>query len=210
MFAFEGSPVPVRDDLAVAYRDIWSHFSAPGPTLTGAERVQLASCVRAVHAGDTPPWIDMPESVLALATTLYVAPRLVGISNVSDAASDAGYPVVVEVIAIVSMLAAVDGTHRALGATLETLPVPGPGEPTRVIADGLKQRGTNIPMTPGSILSALDLLPDVGRAYRASFGTQYMTDQEMALPDFERTPGLNRAQMELVASRTSLLNECFY
>jgi len=65
-------------------------------------------------------------------------------------------------------------------------------------------------MTPGSILSALDLLPDVGRAYRASFGPQYMTEKDMERPDFERSPGLNRAQMELVASRTSLLNECFY
>lgn len=210
MFAFEGSPVPVRDDLTAAYRGLWGHFAAPGPTLTGPERVRFASYVRAVHTGDTPAWIDMPESVLALATMLYTEPRLVGRSTVSAAARDAGYPVVVEVIALVSMLAAVDGAHRALGARLEPLPVPEPGEPTKVIADGLKQRGTNIPMAPGSILSALDLLPDVGRAFRTSSGPQYMTEQDMALPRFERTPGLNRAQIEIVASRTSLLNECFY
>ncbi|VAW06627.1 hypothetical protein MNBD_ACTINO01-965, partial [hydrothermal vent metagenome] len=33
---------------------------------------------------------------------------------------------------------------------------------------------------------------------------------EMGSPTFSRTPGLNRAQMEVVSSRTSLLNECFY
>jgi hypothetical protein len=56
----------------------------------------------------------------------------------------------------------------------------------------------------------LNLLPDEGAAFQALFGPQYMTDMEMVLDDFRREPGLNRAQMELVSSRTSIHNECFY
>jgi hypothetical protein len=117
---------------------------------------------------------------------------------------------VVEVISIVSMLSAVDGAHSALGADLEPLPAPLEGEPTREIAEGLRQRHTHVPMPAGAIPVALDLLPHVGQVFRNSFGPQYMTGPEMALDDFHRTPGLNRAQMEIVSSRTSLLNECFY
>ena len=42
------------------------------------------------------------------------------------------------------------------------------------------------------------------------FGPHFMSGWEMALDDFARRPGLDRAQMELVSSRTSLHNECFY
>jgi hypothetical protein len=117
---------------------------------------------------------------------------------------------VVEVISLVSMLSAVDGAHRALTADLESLPSPVAGETTGDIAMGLNRRRTNVPMPPGPIPVALDLLPDVGRVFQASFGPQYMTGVEMASDRFERTPGLNRAQMEIVSTRVSLHNRCFY
>jgi hypothetical protein len=37
-----------------------------------------------------------------------------------------------------------------------------------------------------------------------------MTFEEMGSPLFERSPGLNRAQLETIASRTSFFQECFY
>lgn len=129
---------------------------------------------------------------------------------VRQAAEEVGDPMTVEVISIVSMLSAVDGAHRSLGAQPEPLPEPAPGEPTGDVTKGLKRRRTHIPMPPGAIPVALDLLPAVGHVFRASYGPQYMTEPEMALGGFSRTPGLNRAQIEIVSSRTSLLNECFY
>ncbi len=39
-------------------------------------------------------------------------------------------------------------------------------------------------------------------------GPIYLTYEEMADLDFRR--GLHRSQMELVAARTSAINECFY
>ena len=55
-----------------------------------------------------------------------------------------------------------------------------------------------------------DLLPMEGAVFQSLFGPHYMTGWEMALDGFARNPGLDRAQMELVSSRTSLHNECFY
>lgn len=210
MFEFSGSPVSVRQDLKEAYGEIWEHLASPGPTLTGIQRVGLAAYVRAARSGDTPAWIDLPVSVLNLAALLFTDPARVDRSTVRAAAGDAGDPLTVEVIALVSMLSAVDGAHRGLGALLEPLPVPGAGTPTGVIAEGLKQRRTHVPMPVGAIPVALDLLPEVGEAFRNSFGPQYMTGAEMESDDFEREPGLNRAQIEVVSSRTSLQNKCFY
>lgn len=210
MFEFIGSPVPVREDLKIAYGDIWVHLAGPGPTLTGSQRVGLAAFVRAARIGDTPAWPDLPASILNLAALLFTDPAEVDRSTVRAAVDDAGDPMTVEVISLVSMLSAVDGGHRGLTAELEPLPTPREGVPTGAIAEGLKQRRTHVPMPGGAIPLALDLLPDVGRVFRHSFGPQYMTESEMGFDDFSRTPGLNRAQIEIVSSRTSLHNKCFY
>jgi hypothetical protein len=210
VFEFIGSPVPVRDDLKRAYAGIWSHLAEPGPTLTGVQRVGIAAYVRAAQSGDTPEWTDLPSSLLALGTTLFSNPGRVDRSMVRSAADEVGDPCVVEIISIVSMLSAVDGSHRALGADLEPLPAPLEGKPTEEIAEGLTQRRTHVPMPSGAIPVALDLLPRVGMVFKSTFGPQYMTEHEMALDDFARTPGLDRAQIEIVSSRTSMHNKCFY
>ncbi len=180
----------------------------PGQHAT--ERIGLAEYVRSSRSGDTQPWIDLPEPLLHLAATLFTDPGLVDRAVVRSAADASGEAMTVEAISIVSMLSAVDGTHRALTADLEPLPVPLDGAPTGSIADGLRERRTHVPMPAGAIPVALDLLPDVGVVFQESFGPQYMTGAEMALDDFERSPGLNRAQIEVVSSRTSMHNKCFY
>ncbi len=210
VFEFSGSPVPVRDDLKGAYARLWSHFAEPGPTLTGTQRVGIAEYVRAARSGGTPQPADLHPALLTLVATLFVDPARVDRSMVRQSAEAVGDPMVVEVISIVSMLSAVDGAHTALGADLEPLPSPLAGEPTSEIAKGLKQRQTHVPMPAGAIPVSLDLLPRIGQVFQNSFGSQYMTESEMAFADFKRTPGLDRAQIEIVSSRTSLRNKCFY
>ena len=52
------------------------------------------------------------------------------------------------------------------------------------------------------------VVPAEAEAQDDLHGSMYLTQDQMSDPSFER--GLTRAQMELVASRTSALNECFY
>jgi len=210
VFEFKGSPVPIRDDLKDAYTRLWSHLAEPGPTLTGTQRLEIAAHVRMARSGDTPQPNDLPSSLLTLAATLFVDPSRVDGPMVLQTTEAVGDPMVVEAISIASMLSAVDGAHAALGADLEPLPSPLVGNPTDEITRGLKRRHTHVPMPAGAIPIALDLLPSVGKAFRNSFGPQYMMEHEMASADFDRTPGLNRAQIEIVSSRTSLRNKCFY
>lgn len=210
MFSFDGSPVPVRDDLRFMYAATWSHFARPGATLTGAHRISLLAAARHGTAEQESETTGVSVEAGRLADALYLNPVSVDGHMVDAATTADGDPRTVEMIAIVSMLSAIDGTHRALGAKLEPLPTPKKGDPTGHIATGLKRRRTHVPVPPGAINVMFDLLPMEGAVFQTLFGPQYMTGWEMALDRFARSPGLDRAQMELVSSRTSLLNECFY
>ena len=210
MFSFSDAPVPVRADLRFAYMATWGHFARPGATLTGRVRIELLHAARRGEADALASTIGLGSDLGHLADTLYRDPISVTGTMVGDAAEVDGYPTTVEVISILSMLSSIDGTHRALGATIEPLPEPEPGEPSGDIATGLKPRRTHIPVPPGAINVMFDLLPMEGAAFQLLFGPQYMTGWEMGFETFARSPGLNRAQMELVSSRTSVHNECFY
>ena len=203
MFSFNGSPAPVRDDLKGAHEAIWAHIQRPGQVLPANRRLSILDAARSNTYSDDDP-------LGHFATTLYAAPAEVTGELVRSAITAAGEPAVVEAISLVSMLAAVDNTHRALGAELEQLPEPLPGDPTGIISTGLKKRKTHVSMPRTSVTVALDLLPDENEAYASACGPHYMTFAEMGSPVFERSPGLNRAQLETVASRTSLFQKCFY
>lgn len=210
MFDFAAAPVPVREDLKTAYATIWAHFARPGAVYDGTERRAILEHARSGDDRSQEITNLVPDQIAALARTLYWDPAAVDQNLVRDAADAHGESAAVEVISLVSMLSAVDGAHRMLGVELEPLPDPSPGSPTGQISAGLQRRRTHVPMPQGAIPFALDLVPSEALAFRKSFGPQYMTGQEMGHSDFERSPGLNRAQMELVSSRTSLLNQCFY
>lgn len=210
MFAYTGAPVPVRPDLRYSHISTWGHFSRPGPTLRGDQRIDLLDSARADSAERDAEGIGLSPTTGALADHLMHRPASVNETVVRRSAAADGDAAAVEVIGLVSMLSAVDFTHLGLGADLEPLPQPQPGPPTGVVAEGLKRRRTHIPVPPGPIPVVLDLVPDEGAAFQAMFGPHYMTGWEMALDGFARNPGLDRAQMELVSSRTSLHNECFY
>ncbi|MDJ0792487.1 MAG: hypothetical protein QNJ71_11380 [Acidimicrobiia bacterium] len=210
MFEFTRAPVPVRPDLRYSYVSLWEHLARPGPTLSGFQRISLLDASRSTGAEAATAESGLEPALGLLADSLYHDPIAVDGTMVRTAADAAGDPQTVEVAALVSMLSSVDGTHRALGAELEPLPEPHGGQPTGEIAEGLKRRRTHLPVPPGPIPVMFDLLPYEGAVFQSLFGPQYMTGWEMALDTFQRSPGLNRAQMELVSSRTSIHNECFY
>ncbi len=208
MFSFNGSPVQVRDDLKDAHTAIWTHFSHPGQVFDAHQRLAILESARnalveGVRSEGTSP-LD------TFAVTLYVNPPAVSNDMVHGAIAVSGHAALVETVALVSMLAAVDNTHRALGVALEPLPEPRDGEPTHRVTTGMKRRRTHVPMPRNSITVALEFLPYENEAYAAACGPHYMTFDEMASPIFGRSPGLDRAQLETIASRTSLFNECFY
>jgi len=201
MSGLANAQVRVRDDLIEMAERSFAAIAAPGGSLSGEERVRVAEAARGsnVHG-----------PLQQFARHLYSSPATVALDHVRYAAFDAGDPQTVETIGIVARLSALDRLHTVLGVDLEPLPNPQPGLATGEIARGLKRRRGHVPMPPGPIPVTLDLVPFEAEAFQAMFGPLYMTEEQMGDPLFARNPGLNTPQLETIAARISMLNECFY
>lgn len=201
MSNLNGASVPVRQDVIETEQRHFADLAAPGAVLSGEDRIALAEAAR---SGDT------DSALQDFAHRLYTSPGSVHAEHVRAAADAESDAAAVEAIGIVARLRAIDRVHEVVGVDLEPLPEPLPEPPTGEITPGLKLRRGHVPMPPGPIPVTLDLVPSEGDALRAMFGALYMTEHEMGDPHFHREPGLNTPQLETIAARISLLNECFY
>lgn len=132
----------------------------------------------------------------------------------------------VELVGVVTIAAGVDYFARALGVPPAELPAPRPGEPSRHRPSAAKHVMAWVPtlepedavgpeegmyggqnMIP-NIMKALSLVPDQVRALIRSSNAHYFEMDTMMDPLAKRD--LDRLGVELVASRVSALNECFY
>ena len=131
----------------------------------------------------------------------------------------------VEAIGVAVQVISVDRFHHALGLPPEPLPQPQPGAPTRRRPSAVVQDEAWVPwldvananaeeraLFPAprvpNVLRALSLVPAEVTSWRDIAAAQYIADEEMISMDSKNS--LSREQIELVAGRTSALNECFY
>ena len=135
----------------------------------------------------------------------------------------------VELVGTVVSVLSIDSFCRAIGAPLHPLPEPEPGpasgyRPPTAAHDG----GSWVPMVPfdnagtpeadlwpanrtGNVIRALSLAPDEVRTLHDLGGAHYIDHGLVRDPSASREGGaLSRAQIELVAGRVSMLNDCFY
>lgn len=142
----------------------------------------------------------------------------------ADGLSDAEY---VETVGVIVNVLAVDQCRRGIGLAPLPLPDPMPGEPTRYRPTGAKPGPAWVPMLAPEdvgeaeadlypdiplvsyVLRALSLVPSETRAYSEIAHEQYTPSG--ATWDLERqVREISFAQVELIASKVSVLNGCFY
>ena len=135
----------------------------------------------------------------------------------------------VELVGTVVSVLSIDSFCRAIGVPLHPLPEAEPGSasgyrPPSAAHDG----GSWVPMVPfdnsgtpeadlwppnrtGNVIRALSLAPDEVRTLHDLGGAHYIDHGLVRDPSASREGGaLSRAQIELVAGRVSMLNDCFY
>ena len=211
-FDFVGVSLPIREDLRSAFQRDWARLRLPGTWWNGRERVAIAAEARRAAAGQPHGGDDL------LGGPAVEAARILGVESALatrtwvEGLVDAGltYPRYVELIGVVARVAAIDAFHEALALPLEPLPPPVDGPPIRSKPPRRARQGRGfVPMVGGtSIVQALSLVPAELEAQEDLHGPMYLSYEEMGLFDIQR--GLHRTQMELVAARLSVLNECFY
>lgn len=204
--------------LAAATRDAWS---------CGLCRERKAAvspyAVRGRHGGDR-AWSEVVlDAVHRIATDPGRLTRR-WFDEVVPAALDA--PAYVEAVAVVATVTALDTFARALGTPTRPLPAARPGDPggqappeavlddawvptlpPEAAAGALASHYARLPVVPG-IYHALSLVPDEQVAFLDLACAMYVPHED--LYDFEAGRSLSRAQLEVVSTTVSSLNDCHY
>lgn len=194
-----------------AIRGALDALAAPGSFFTGAERVAIAAHARVARGlASTAP--ELPPVVAEGARRISVDAITTRPEHLAAWEAD-GRDILsyVELVAVVSLITTIDSYRIGVGDELETLPQPTPGDPVPVIGEGATKVNAWVP-TVGIALAptALSALPNES-ANKANLGKPlYLADKVVHQYDVEPGRELSRPQMELVASRTSWLNECFF
>lgn len=187
------------------------HLATPGSFFTGAERVAIAQHCR-VARGLASAAPELPAIVAEAAARVAVEAIAVRPPQIDAWVAD-GRDVLayVELVAVVAKICAIDSYRNGLGTDLDPLPAPIPGEPVPNIAENAKKMNAWVP-TVGVALAptSLSALPAEKDSKAALGMVWYINDKQVHQYDVEPGRELTRAQMELVASRTSWLNECFF
>ena len=135
----------------------------------------------------------------------------------------------IEIAGLVSPVMVVDTFNKAVGLPLKTLPAANPGEPIRQRPRTAAMEDGFVPMIAVDALADdyVDLydtqswVPNVHRAFSLVPACTRIADNLMEAHYFayEKVPrysdadhsyAINKIQMELVASRVSVHNDCFY
>jgi hypothetical protein len=208
-FELRDAVLPVSDGVRAELRREWGRLAAPGTWLSGEERVAVAREARAARTfadADTelePVLVEAAQSVSAAADLItrdWIADLLTRDITIEE---------YVEVVGIVSRLAAVDSYVRGVGSAEEALPDSAPGEPTRQRNINVRRRGAFVPTDPeDGARYALSAVPAEEEARDRLHAQLYLSTPQMA--DLSYQSELSRAQMELLAARVSFLNDCFY
>lgn len=203
-------PLAAPDDADSTIERQWTLLASPGDWLTGAERVAVAGAARGETTDDVRP------GLAAAARRIHDEPATITLEWLdeirSSGVTDEEY---VEVIGVVARLRAIDTFEFGLGRATRPLPESRGGDPGRPQIEGARLDGGWVPtIGPAFPLSVLSLAPSENDAmleisealYLAPrAGDGYTMGNQHVVRD-----GLTRSQMEFVAARTSLLNDCFY
>lgn len=218
----------MRDDLADAHLATLGHWAAPGTWWTAEQRLALVAEVRRARAEPAAPAWHAPSTLdPERLRTLPVPPAAVDavwritrhpgslVESWYEAivGPDVGPEQYVELVGIVAEAASLDSFARAIGVDPLALPPAGAGAPTRVRPDDAHRHGHWVPIVDDggpNVTKALSLVPAETAAVRRIAEAQYLPGDAL-MGDLTWSRGhLDRMQTELIAARTSALNECFY
>ncbi len=156
-----------------------------------------------------------PNKVAEVMVRLSADAKTIDRAFAEEAIARIGDAAYVEMVAIAATVAAIDAFAEAIGVAPEPLPSPLPpeqgGEPSRTRPDNMGDIGAYVPMlvpfSDANVGRALTLCPTGNRLYRDVGGTLYHEGQ---FYDLSWDRPISRPQAEILATRVSAANECFY
>ena len=224
---YAGAELPVATRTAAAHEKTRHALAQPGAWWSGADRLAIVGETRAApdcplcaakSAALSPDAVTGEHTVSEAGKALppVAVTAIHGIRNDSgrltrrwfDDIIDMGMPPegYVELTAVVAASVVVDTYAQGIGLPLPELPEAAPGSASFEKSDDVVDGGAWLPIARqgrANILRSLGLVPDASRLFFNAFGSSYYlrADTEFRL---------SHRQVELIASRVSAVNECFY
>jgi hypothetical protein len=214
----------VSEEIIDSFQIVWEYLGQPGAWWTGPQRIEIAEEVR--RSAPRPMWdrtsslSDLPDTLngeLTLFEQGVVERVTVDPSSIDQATYDQiveriGENKYAELASIVTQIVPIDHLHDALGIEREKLPLATEGNIGMQRPIGLVDGVGFLPTLPAdglphvAVSLSLALADNARRMLlvRAMYSGKSFGDMIWT----HRT--LSRPQVELVAARTSALNECFY
>jgi hypothetical protein len=200
--------IPQQLDETIAAE--WDRLSSPGTWLRGEERVEIAKEARRACAGEPSQDSLLPEGTVAAVRKIATRAHEIDQGWINRCHEGGLEPLaMVELLSITAKLSAIDTFMLGVGRGLRPLPEPVDGEPSYETVDkAMINHGwlpTRGPAGAPNCFSAVKPEHDALHAFHSSF---YISLPEMR--DVNLVKDLHRSQLELLAARTSYLNDCFY
>lgn len=214
----------MSEEIIDSFQIVWEYLGQPGAWWTGPQRIEIAEEVR--RSAPRPMWdrtsslSDLPDTLngeLTLFEQGVVERVTVDPSSIDQATYDQiveriGENKYAELASIVTQIVPIDHLHDALGIEREKLPLATEGNIGMQRPIGLVDGVGFLPTLPAdglphvAVSLSLALADNARRMLlvRAMYSGKSFGDMIWT----HRT--LSRPQVELVAARTSALNECFY
>lgn len=211
LFAPSTQNLPIPEVSRVVLAHQWEELARPGTWWTGEQRIDIASVGRAARRNLPEPdansinhVVKEPAKLVAIDAGSITEAMVEGF--VADGLSPLHY---VELVGIIARTVAIDTATVGLGNGLEPYLPAEPGMPADAVVQGAKKRSAWVPMLGAAgATSALSAVAAEDRAQEQLHGALYLSYQEMG--NWSINKGLSRSQMELMAARTSLLNDCYF
>ena len=224
--------LPLSQELRAAHDAGLTMICSPGPSWTGAERRAMVESARAASdcgfcgerksalspghvAGKHQDRTGLPANVVDAVHRIRTDPARLTRSWFEEITTEIGQAAYVELVSVVNTSVIIDTLHAALDQPLPALPEAESGPPTQAPPGDVVDAGAWVPITRAprdmadtglpavpNIFRAMGLVPDAVALFFNTFRPHY------ALKDIQLS--ISQAQAELVASRVSAWNECFY
>lgn len=188
----------------------WEFLATTGTWWTAAERVAIAAACRDARFGIEQIQETLPSVALTAVHKIAVSAHEIDQAWIEGCHAQGLAPLpMVELMALVARVSAVDTCLEGIGAALKELPVPETGTPTNEVPEKATINGGWLPTVGrASAPVCMSAVPAEHRAWESLHTAFYLSIEEMRDQDIEKD--LHRSQIELLAARTSLYNDCFY
>ena len=217
----------VPEAMIESFNACWERIAEPGEWWTGKERIAIVEEVRKAR-DNAPSKKAQSLSDLSIEASPVISPLVTEIvwkvtNNAheieekwaKEAITLIGEGKYSELVSLVVNIVPVDIFCLLLGRPVVSLPVPKNGKPTKSVPEGLSDGGAFLPWhtenwVGPNVARALSFVPKDNALRMKLVESMYAGADKFISMIWDDNEPLSRSQVEIIAARTSSINECFY